>query len=75
MANPKLSKLSRTKRLLVFYPNPGNKDNICKEMTLGFPTLSIKILACISRDRYKKIGTICIKDACLQILPAAARGL
>jgi hypothetical protein len=27
-------------------------------MTLGFPTLLIKILACIPIDRYKKIGTI-----------------
>jgi hypothetical protein len=31
-------------------------------MTLGFPTLPIKILACIPIDRYKKIGTICVKD-------------
>jgi hypothetical protein len=44
-------------------------------MTLEFPTLLIKILACISIDRYKKIGTICIKDTCLQIPLAAARGL
>jgi hypothetical protein len=34
-------------------------------MTLGFPTLLIKILACIPINRYKKIGTICIKDTCL----------
>jgi hypothetical protein len=33
-------------------------------MTLGFPILSIKILACIPTDRYKKIGTICVKDTC-----------
>jgi hypothetical protein len=44
-------------------------------MTLGFPTLPIKILACIPIDRYKKIGTICIKDTCLRILLAAAPGL
>jgi hypothetical protein len=35
-------------------------------MTLGFPTLLIKILACIPMDRYKKIGTICVKDTCLK---------
>jgi hypothetical protein len=40
---------------------PGKKDNTWKDMTLGFPT----ILACIPIDRYKKIGTICIKDICL----------
>jgi hypothetical protein len=34
-------------------------------MTLGFPTLMIKILACILIDRYKKIGIICVKDTCL----------
>jgi hypothetical protein len=44
-------------------------------MTLGFLTLPIKILACIPIDRYKKIGTICVKDTWLQILLAAARGL
>jgi hypothetical protein len=44
-------------------------------MTLGFPTLLIKILAYIPIDRYKKIGTICIKDTCLRIPLAAARGL
>jgi hypothetical protein len=49
-------------------------DNIWKDMTLGFPTLPIKILACIPIDRYNKIGTICIKDTCLQIPLAAARG-
>jgi hypothetical protein len=43
-------------------------------MTLGFPTLLIKILACIPTDRYKKIGTICVKDTCLRIPLAAARG-
>jgi hypothetical protein len=42
-------------------------------MKLGFPALLIKILACIPIDRYKKIGTICIKDTCLQILFAAAQ--
>jgi hypothetical protein len=35
-------------------------------MTLGFPTLPIKILACIPMDRYKKIGTICVEDTCLK---------
>jgi hypothetical protein len=44
-------------------------------MTLGFPTLLIKILACIPIDRYKKIGTICVKDTCFKIPFAAARGL
>jgi hypothetical protein len=44
-------------------------------MTLGFPTLPIKILACIPIDRYKKIGIICIKDTCLRIPLAAARVL
>jgi hypothetical protein len=47
-------------------------------MTLGLPTLPIKdkkILACIPIDRYKKIGTICVKDTCLRISLAAARGL
>jgi hypothetical protein len=44
-------------------------------MTLGFPTLPIKILACIPIDRYKKIVTICVTDTCLQIPLAGARGL
>jgi hypothetical protein len=44
-------------------------------MILGFPTLPIKILACIHIDRYKKIGTMFIKDTCLQIPFAAARDL
>jgi hypothetical protein len=44
-------------------------------MTLGFPTILIKILACIPINRYKKIGTICVKDTCLRIPLAAARGL
>jgi hypothetical protein len=44
-------------------------------MTLGFPTLSIKILACTPIDRYKKIGTICVKDTLLRIPLAVARGL
>jgi hypothetical protein len=44
-------------------------------MTLGFPTILAKILACIPIDRYKKIGTICIKDTCLQISLAAAQYL
>jgi hypothetical protein len=44
-------------------------------MTLGFPTLLIKILACIPIDRYKKIGTICTKDTCHQILLAVAQYL
>jgi hypothetical protein len=44
-------------------------------MTLGFPVLPIKILACIPIDRYKKIGTICIKDTCLQIPFATASDL
>jgi hypothetical protein len=44
-------------------------------MTLGFPTIPTKILACIPIDRYKKIGTICIKDACLQIPLAVAQYL
>jgi hypothetical protein len=34
-------------------------------MTIGFPTLLIKKLACIPIDRYKKIGTIHVKDSCL----------
>jgi hypothetical protein len=38
-------------------------------------TFDKKILACIPIDRYKKIGTICIKDTCLRIPLAAARGL
>jgi hypothetical protein len=44
-------------------------------MTLGFPTLLIKILACISIDRYKKIGTIFIKDTCLAAQSLALEGL
>jgi hypothetical protein len=44
-------------------------------MTLGFPALLIKILAFIPIDRYKKIGTICVKETCLRIPLAAARGL
>jgi hypothetical protein len=44
-------------------------------MTLGFPTILIKILACIPIDRYKKIGTICVKDTCFQIPLVAARDL
>jgi hypothetical protein len=44
-------------------------------MTLGFQTLPIKILACIPKDRYKKIGTIYVKDTCLQIPFAATRCL
>jgi hypothetical protein len=44
-------------------------------MTLGFSTLLIKILGCIPIDRYKKIGTICIKDTFLQIPLAAAQDL
>jgi hypothetical protein len=44
-------------------------------MTLGFSTLLIKILGCIPIDRYKKIGTICIKDTCLQIPLAATQDL
>ncbi len=43
-------------------------------MILGFPTFLKKILACIPIDRYKKIGTICVKDTCLQI-PLAALDL
>jgi hypothetical protein len=43
-------------------------------MTLGFPTLLIKILACIPIDRYKKIGTKYIKDTCLRTPLAVARG-
>jgi hypothetical protein len=42
-------------------------------MTLEFSTLLIKILACIPIDRYKKIGTICVKDTCLQIPLAALK--
>jgi hypothetical protein len=34
-----------------------------------------KILACIPKDRYKKIGIICIKDTCLRIPLAASRDL
>jgi hypothetical protein len=45
-----------------------------KDMTLGFSALLIKILACIPINRYKKIGTICIKDDYLRIWIAAARG-
>jgi hypothetical protein len=44
-------------------------------MTLGFSTLLIEILACIPIDRYKKIGTICVKDTCIRIPLAATRGL
>jgi hypothetical protein len=44
-------------------------------MTLGFPTLLIKILACIPIDRYKKIGTICIKDTCLAAQTAQSLAL
>jgi hypothetical protein len=44
-------------------------------MTLGFLTHLIKIVACIPVDRYKKIGTICIKDTCLQVPLATARYL
>jgi hypothetical protein len=44
-------------------------------MTLGLPTISTTILACIPIDRYRKIGTICVKDTCLQILLAAAQDL
>jgi hypothetical protein len=44
-------------------------------MTLGFPTLLIKILACISIDRYKKIGTIFIKDTCLAAQSLALESL
>jgi hypothetical protein len=44
-------------------------------MTLGFPTIPTKILACIPIDRYKKIGTIRVKDTCLQIPLAAAQYL
>jgi hypothetical protein len=44
-------------------------------MTLGFPTILVAILAYIPIDRYKKIGTICIKDTCLQILLATARDI
>jgi hypothetical protein len=39
-------------------------------MTLGFPTLLIKIQACIPIDRYKKIGTICVKHTFPRILLA-----
>jgi hypothetical protein len=44
-------------------------------MTLGFPTIQTKILACIPIDRYKKISTIYIKDTCLQIPLAATQDL
>jgi hypothetical protein len=44
-------------------------------MTLGFPTLLIKILACIPIDRYKKIGIICAKDSCLAAQSLALEGL
>jgi hypothetical protein len=44
-------------------------------MTLGFPTLLIKILACIPIDRYKKIGTICIKDTYLAAQTAQSLAL
>jgi hypothetical protein len=44
-------------------------------MTLGFPTLLIKILACIPIHRYKKIGTICVKDTCLAAQTAQSLAL
>jgi hypothetical protein len=44
-------------------------------MTLGFPTLLIKKLACIPIDRYKKIGTISIKDTCLAAQTAQSLAL
>jgi hypothetical protein len=44
-------------------------------MTLEFPIVLIKILACIPIYRYKKIGRICIKDTCLQIPLATAQDL
>jgi hypothetical protein len=44
-------------------------------MTLGFPALLVKILACIPIDRYKKIDTICVRDTSLQISLAAAQDL
>jgi hypothetical protein len=75
MINPRLGKLSMTYKITSILPNPDNKDNIWKDMTLELPTIPTKILVCIPIDRYKKIGTICIKDTCLQILVAAARYL
>jgi hypothetical protein len=44
-------------------------------MTLGFPTLPIKILACIPIDRYKKIGPRCSKDTYLTAQSPAFEGL
>jgi hypothetical protein len=44
-------------------------------MTLGFPIIPTTILACIPIDRYKEIGTICVKDTCLQLLLAAAQDI
>jgi hypothetical protein len=44
-------------------------------MTFGFPTLLIKILASIPIDRYKKIGTICIKDTYLAAQTAQSLAL
>jgi hypothetical protein len=44
-------------------------------MTLEFSTLLIKILACIPIDRYKKVGTICIKDTCLAAQTAQSLAL
>jgi hypothetical protein len=41
-------------------------------MTLGFSTLPIKILACIPKDRYKKI---CVKDTCLAAQTAQSLAL
>jgi hypothetical protein len=43
-------------------------------MTLGFPTLLIKVVACVPRDRYKEIGIICAKDTGHRIPLAAAQG-
>jgi hypothetical protein len=58
MVNPRLGKLSMTYKITSILPNLGNKDNIWKYMTLGFPTIPKKILACIPIDRYKKIDVI-----------------
>jgi hypothetical protein len=44
-------------------------------MTLGFPTLLIKILACILIDRYKKISTIYVKDTAQTDQSLAFEGL
>jgi hypothetical protein len=46
-----------------------------KRYDARIPTIPTKILACILIDRYKKIGTICIKDICLRIPLVAARDL